>query len=207
MLDLLTEEHAYIYGLLLADGSLYLNTRNRGKITLELAERDKDILYKIEEIIPGSSIHFRDRVTNFTKGETHRFYCWSNHHLEFRNELIQYGLPIENKSLECDVPNIPYNEIGFWRGYIDGNGSIGITGNGINFVSLTIKSEKLKNSYLKFLYDNFGIVKNIHRNRRDDIYNVLVSRNALEVLDFLYHGAKIAINRKYQSYMNVKWRI
>jgi hypothetical protein len=207
MLDLLTEEHAYIYGLLLADGTLYLNSRNRGAVSIELAERDKDILYKIEQIIPGGSIHFRDRVTNFTNGEFNRFYCWSNHHIEFRHELIEYGFPIEDKSLECDVPNIPYNEIGFWRGYIDGNGSVGINADGTPLISLTIKSEKLKNSYLEFLLNNFGIKKIQSRNKRDNIYNICVNKeDAQLVSDFLYGSGNIYVMRKYNMYLEVmRW--
>jgi len=197
------EEHAYIYGLLLADGNLYLNTRNRGRITLEISERDKDILYVIQDIAEGQ-IHSRKRSTNFTNGEVKEFYNWANTKIEFRHELMEYGFPIEDKCLECDVPNILYNEIGFWRGYIDGNGSIGISAEGKGFVSVTIKSEKLKDAYVKFLLNKFGIDKNIHRNKRDDIYNIMVIKDHMQVLNYLYKDATIYINRKYNNYIMLR---
>ena len=36
--------HAYLFGFLQADGSLEEATRNRGKVRVEVAERDGDIL-------------------------------------------------------------------------------------------------------------------------------------------------------------------
>jgi hypothetical protein len=205
ILDLNKDEHAYIYGLLLADGNLYLNkVRNRGKVMLELSERDKDILYKISNTISGGQIHFRERITNFTNGNIKKFYIWANSHIEFRYELIEYGFPIKNKSLECNVPNIFYDEAGFWRGYMDGNGSVGITSQNIPFMSVTMKSENLKNSYLKFLLNNFNIEKLINRNKRDNIYNISVLKeDAQEISKFLYHNNTISIQRKYNNYLEV----
>lgn len=36
--------NSYIFGLLVTDGSILLNTRNRGKVTIELSEKDEDII-------------------------------------------------------------------------------------------------------------------------------------------------------------------
>ena len=39
---------SYLFGLILTDGSVYLNTRNRGKITIELQKSDIQLLYDIQ---------------------------------------------------------------------------------------------------------------------------------------------------------------
>jgi hypothetical protein len=206
LLNLNSESDSYLYGLLLADGSLYLNTRNRGKITIELAERDKDILYKISEIVNGT-IGQRNRKTNFTNGETNTFYHWANSTFEFRTELIGYGFPTINKSLDCSIPNISYNEKGFWRGYFDGNGSLGMTNYPFPFLSITMKSESLKDNYLKFLLSCFGINKNPSRNKRDNIYNICIFKEDAQIVArFLYENSNIFIQRKYELFkLNDKW--
>lgn len=35
---------SYIYGLLVTDGNLSLSTRNRGRVILEISEKDEDII-------------------------------------------------------------------------------------------------------------------------------------------------------------------
>ena len=58
---------SYVYGLLITDGSLNLSTRNRGKVTLEVNNKDSDIVEKLYKVIPNSSVRERTRTTNFSK--------------------------------------------------------------------------------------------------------------------------------------------
>ena len=42
---------SYIFGLLITDGNIYFaKERNRGRVTLEISERDKDIVEKLHEL-------------------------------------------------------------------------------------------------------------------------------------------------------------
>lgn len=59
----MNENESYIFGLLITDGNLSLNTRNRGKVTLEINKRDEDIIEKLFNLIPNSKIHERVRNT------------------------------------------------------------------------------------------------------------------------------------------------
>ena len=59
---------SYLFGLILTDGSVYLTTQNRGKITIELQRSDIELLEKIQQNIPESIISIRKRNTNFKKG-------------------------------------------------------------------------------------------------------------------------------------------
>ena len=203
-MDIKKQVYSYIYGILLTDGNLSLYTRNRGKVTLEISEKDRDILYQINKLVPGGIRH-RQRVTNFSNGKIFVSFTWENHKKEFREELMSYGFPYENKSENALPPSSEYNEKGFWRGVIDGDGSLGYTANGFPFLSFVTKSEQLKTAYLKFLLTHFEIAKLPNRNTRDFIYNICVYKeNAQRVSDFLYKNSGIFIPRKYNKYLEVK---
>ena len=62
---MLDKNDSYIYGLLITDGSMYLTTRNRGKVTLEISKKDEDIVMKVNKLINKSKIHKIVRNTNF----------------------------------------------------------------------------------------------------------------------------------------------
>lgn len=199
MLDLTKENDAYFYGLLMADANLYLTTRNRGKVGLELV--DKDIINKIHKTYGGSTSS-RTRKTNYS--DELISYTWSRYDKQFRDELISYGFTSGNRQYHRRVPNVKYNEKGFWRGIADGNGSIGITSNKFPFLSLTIKSEELKNNYLCFIENNFNILKKINRNKRDNIYNICHYKEDAQVISrFLYKDSDLYVDRKYSKYLEI----
>ena len=90
-----TPEFCYMIGLFQSDGSLSKNSRNRGKLQLELHSRDEDVLVKLADIIPYySSIRQRTRKTNYAPdGFTSS--CLSVFNLSFRNLLVENGVPME----------------------------------------------------------------------------------------------------------------
>lgn len=96
------EEKSYVYGLLGTDGSLSLLERNRGKITLEVNSKDSDIIEKLYHLIPNSTIRERTRNTNFK--ENYIITIFSNSRLEFRQEMIAFGLPIGDKTNTIGPP-------------------------------------------------------------------------------------------------------
>lgn len=203
MINLKTEEHSYLYGFLLADGNLSLNTRNRGRVIVEIGKVDRKILLYFKEFFEGA-IHSRKRITNFSNGVEKEFWSWSNHNITFRKELIGLGFPIENKSLNASLPNTKYQEKGFWRGYVDGNGSLGLTSKNMPFISVVTKSENLKNSFIDFLM-KFGIERTSNKNKRDSVYNIMVSGSqAKKVSEFLYKGSELRLDRKYKKYLEIK---
>lgn len=192
------KNESYIYGLLLADGSLNLQERNRGKISLEIQESDKDLVFKLFQLIPGSTIRERVRNTNF-KEEYHSI-IFSNSKRDFREKLIKQGFPTKNKTDNAVPPVLKYFEKDFWRGVLDGDGSLGFTSDNKPFVSLVTKSEKLKNAYLDFLFKNYNIIKNISRNKRDNVYNIVVlGEDAVKLSKELWIDSELYLNRKYKK--------
>jgi len=197
---------SYIYGLLITDGNLGLNTRNRGRVTLEVNEKDEDIVYKLYSIIPNSKVHERTRDTNFKRGYKSKIF--SNHQRTFREKFINYGFPTKDKAINANVPNEEYDEISFWRGVIDGDGSIGFIKDGSPFISLVTKSEILKEEYLIFLKKVLGITKHPSRNKRDQVYNIVVkNEDAVELSRLLYLTNKednLYINRKFNKALELQ---
>ena len=192
------EEKSYIFGLLATDGSLYLTNQNRGKITLEVNIKDKDICEKLFHIIPNSSLSERTRNTNFKDG--YHSVIFSNHQLSFRQEMIDFGFPVEDKTNNISVPIQEYSERDFWRGVIDGDGSLGFIDDGSPFLSLVTKSEDLKEEYCKMLLEKFEIEKNINRNKRDNVYNITIkNEDAINVIHYLYDNSTLFLDRKYQK--------
>ena len=197
-------EKDYIYGFMLADGNLSLYERNRGKLSTEVNVRDADIVYKIDKILPGGFIHERIRSTNFKK-EAYKSITYSNYLLEVRNSFLERGFPAGKKSSIANVPKDAYSDKDFWRGFIDGDGSIGYTKDNIPYISLGTISENLYQAFIKFLQEKFGIVKKLHRNKRDNFYNItLKNEDAINVATYLYEGATIYLERKYNKYLEIK---
>lgn len=197
------EQISYLIGFLHSDGHLYETTRNRGNVSIELNIKDIDILYKIQSLI-GGKIHQRKRITNF--GYNHSAVL-KVHSLETRNFLKKKGLIAGKKS---DIVSIPdrLSIKHYLRGFIDGDGSIGFTGNNEPFISIVTKSEVLKNQILQYLFKKFQLVKNLNRNKRDNIYNITIkNENALKFSRILYNKSEIYMNRKYNSYILIsQWK-
>lgn len=192
----------YIFGLLVTDGSIEFLSRNRGKVRLEVKYEDKDIVYKLQERIDGSTITERIRDTNFRK--KYHSICFNNYRIEFRTLLVDMGYPTENKSENECPPKIEYNSREFWRGVIDGDGSIGYTKAGRPFVSLITGSDKLHEEFTKFLKNELDIVRIVNRNNRDNCYVFsLFDEDAIKLCDYIYSEAEIYIDRKYKEYKNI----
>lgn len=201
------ETKSYVFGILITDGNMYISKENnKGKVRLELNIKDKDLIEKLKQVIPYySSITYRQRDTNFK--DNYESVILTISRLEFRKELIEFGYPLENKTDNASTPVKSYSEKDFWRGVIDGDGSLGFIQDGSPFLSLVTKSEKLKEAYCNFLKKNFGIIKNINRNARDNIYNITIkNEDAQLVSKFLYENSNLFLDRKFNKYQEIqKW--
>lgn len=74
-INLEVPDYAYLFGFIQTDGHLYTNTRDRGRLSIEVSKIDEDILWAFKSLIPfNSSITERVRVTNF--GNRHTSVIW-----------------------------------------------------------------------------------------------------------------------------------
>lgn len=208
MLELLTpEQKSYLIGFLQGDGHHSESTRNRGKISIEISDRDIDILDKLEEILSSYikvSRSHRTRKTNFSECASLcslTLFDWA-----FRIEIKEF-VPVGKKSEIIKPPNTEYNDKHYIRGLIDADGSLGFKKTGEPFLSLVTSSESIKEYIVDSIKKVIGVEKRLNRNKRDNVYNIGVgNEDAMLYSEWLYEDATIFLNRKRDKYKEIqKW--
>jgi len=207
-LNLKIIEHAYIFGLFQSDGHLEkVKGKNKGRLTIELNELDKEIIFKIQKLFDcNSNIRFRKRKTNF-KNEINTC-SLTIYDQEVINQFNIMGMPYGKKSEIITIPKVDYCERDYWRGIIDGDGSLGMTSNGFPFFSLVTSSEELKDAFLELIYKITNKVKNIKRNERDNIFNIVIFKeDAQKLTKYIYYNGCLGLERKIKASKEVvKWK-
>ena len=205
-IELTDPNYSYLMGFLQADGSKYEDTRNRGRISVELSLRDSDLIYKLADLIPcPSHISFRSRTTNFTNGKIHDSITLKINWLEFRNRMTELGLPTGVKSHLVAPPAVPFIVRDYMRGLIDGDGSVGLTSKGLPFISLITNSEFIKDFVVDQTEGFLGYRKISNRNQRDQVFNPMLNReDAVIFATWLYQEGDLALDRKMDAARLVK---
>lgn len=198
---------SYFYGFAQADGHLCEQSRNRGRLTIEIIKQDDNLLILFSELLASigvkSTLSYRHRKTNFGEND---FVSLRVYAKEFRDLIKTYGFPAGKKDELITPPkNTAYHTIDYLRGYIDGNGSLGLTGAGFPFLSLTTKSECFKEYYLTYIDSVLNVVKRATRNKRDNIYNLVVYKEyAQELTTKLYYPDCLCLSRKAEKAKEVQ---
>jgi hypothetical protein len=197
-LDLMNPVHAYLYGLIQTDSHLSQDTRNRGKLRIEMSYRDVDVLEQLASVIPyHTRLCVRTRSTNFSAD--YKSAMLSVYAKEFRDELISLGMMSGEKSEMIDVPRCEFSQTDYFRGILDGDGSLGFTSNKFPFLSLCTASEKLAIAYESFIGQLTRKEKRLARNSRDRVFNIILFKeDAQAITSALYYEGCIAISRKRQ---------
>jgi hypothetical protein len=206
-LDLMNPVHAYMYGLIQTDGHLSQGTRNRGKLQIEMNYRDVDILEQLASAIPYySSISTRTRSTNFSPEHKSATLCVCAK--EFRDELVSVGMVYGKKSETMDVPQRRFSQANYFRGVIDGDGSLGFTSSGLPFLSFCTASEKLAIAFEAFTRQITGKEKRLSRNSRDGVFNIILFKeDAQAIAVTLYNEGCVSISRKKQMAVAIQaWK-
>lgn len=190
-----SNEFYYLLGLLYTDGNL---NKRRNTVSICLQYKDKNILEKLSILIANK---------NITRVEDNK--CI----LEFTNKFIykileSWGL-YSNKSLTLTVDDRLKNNSHFWRGCIDGDGSIFIR----NTDKLTVGfcgTYDMVNSFLVYCKTLTKRTKaNPNLKSRHlysfDFYETQIGHYAsLDVCKVLYHNSKeYFIERKHKNYISV----
>lgn len=195
----------YIIGLLQTDGHHSEQTRNRGKIQIELNYKDIDILEKIQKILNpyvNCTIKSRVRDTNFKKNSHHISLLICD--LGFRTIIKPY-VPIGKKSNIIEPPFLlnKFIKKDYIRGLIDGDGSIGISKDNRPFISLCVSSEKIKEFLIQDILEVTGLKKEMKRNTRDNVYNIMLNNEeAIKYAEYLYKDSNLYLDRKYNEFLN-----
>lgn len=197
-----TEEKAYWLGFLYADGYVSnINSHKNFNVELGLQKQDKTHLEKFKAFL-----NTRNKIVY--KEATQSFKITINNK-QLHSDLIQKGC-IPNKSNLIRFPDnniLPDDLIRhFVRGYIDGDGWIGMRmqkNNVIGRLGITSGSiEMLRDIIEKCKWQQMAIVKD---KRSSSTYNVLwTNGQVIEMLDFLYKDSTIYLDRKYNKYKELK---
>ncbi|MEU0528259.1 hypothetical protein [Streptomyces niveus] len=198
-MDLRNPGYAYMFGFLQADGHLSSGTGRKGRLTVELNVRDIDILREFQRLTPyNSTIGERTRATNFSA--KHSSATWRLYALEARTILHAVGLPHGRKSARITPPRIEFSRPDYLRGVIDADGSVGYTGQGLPFLSLTTASTAVGAYLCRYAKKVTGAQRQIARNARDGIYNIVYTKEAaVELAAHLYYPGCLALERKRVS--------
>lgn len=190
---------SYVLGLFKTDGNLYEQTRNRGRISFEVSIRDEDIVDKLIDLFDGKAKKStRVRKNYFKKDEVFESVTLRIYDLNIRNEFKNNGMLSGKKSylLEANKKDSIIKK-DYVRGLIDGDGSIGFTKNLFPFVSFVTASESLAKYFLNYLKEITGKDKSTSRNKRDNVFNIMVTKeDAVNLVKNIYYDSCLSIDRK-----------
>lgn len=195
-MDLEDPRYAYMFGFLQADGHLAAGTGQKGRLTVEINVRDIAILREFQQLTPyNSSITERIRSTNFS--ERHHSATWTVCSLEARTTINQLGIPYGCKSKKITPPRTEFSRRDYLRGVIDADGSVGYTGQGFPFLSLATASSAVGAYLCHYAKKVTGAGRQIKRNNRDAIYNIMYAKEAaMKLAAHLYYPGCLALERK-----------
>lgn len=194
-------EISYFIGFITGDGNISFGTQNRAKLSIEISYRDRDILYKLVPLLDGASVSERERTILLNGKEyNERFSKLTISRVETCKRLVEIGIPSGKKSELASIPKEDYCERDFWRGVIDADGSLGLTKEGIPFISLVTKSELLANSYKDLIFRLTNHICETKRNKRDNIYNIMIIKEKAQILvNYLYYENCLCLLRKKEK--------
>ena len=197
------KDKAYILGLLWADGH---NSVDLGKITIQLQERDKQILEDINKVtqsnMPLWFLNLHDKNPNWSNTYTLTF---RSRHMS--NILESYGM-VQRKSLVLEFPQCvdEYLYSHFIRGYIDGDGSIYYS-QSKNVYRISMVGTKMFLEFVQTICNKIGVKTSLHHkdSHNNVIYTLSTTSNigTLTFLKWIYNDATLKLQRKYDKYQQI----
>lgn len=195
----ITPESAYWIGFLMADG----NT-NRNRVSLRLATKDKNHIYKFKNFLKSEhAVAYTKPKPCFNGSISSGAYGIEINSKKLVSDLLFFGFT-RKKSFTAKVAHLETNK-DFWRGVIDGDGSVG--------------SWKSRNTYRAGLslcgsYDMMIQYKTFLRlhcpkckaaiHKQKNIFVVIIGgQEAVAILKLLYEDAPVYLDRKYTKAMEL----
>lgn len=187
----------YVIGLICADGNLYNGKNRRHKVSISLHSDDRDLLVQINKKLCDTNIVYDRKTTKMSE-----LVVYSP---DIYNILTSFGIA-ENKSLNLKFPTIPKKYLkDFIRGYFDGDGSLSVSKNG-NYEKLTIQflgTDEFLTSLAKVMDDKFGFgIKNVNDTKTNIKCLRYFTKQAREILSWLYDTNNLKLDRKYIKFKN-----
>jgi hypothetical protein len=198
--DVITPESAYWAGFLFADGCIF-KRQSAPSLTLRLASIDSSHVYKFQYFMKSTHKILTVPTQNGGNGIQ----------LQFRSEKIVSRLrELGMDGLNSDPIEKLYKSKDFWRGVIDGDGSIGKyrdpkSGKKERYYASIrlVGGYVLLNRFADFIKKIDPKINNAVMPHKS-IFNISFGgKTAEKVISVLYDGAKLGLDRKVNAAMNI----
>jgi hypothetical protein len=189
-----TEDKAYWLGFIYADGYI----AGKYELGIELSQKDYAHLEKFKKCLSGDTpIKSFDKIV---KGVSYSMCSLRLYSKTLIDDLMNFGL-IPNKSSVIEFPSLKNSQIKhFVRGYFDGNGSLYIDKSKNMLRSkITCGSRSFIDS-LQTMLNNESIDSFIIDCGTKFDLGFSSKRSTTKFLEYLYGGATIYLDRKYNYY-------
>lgn len=184
-----TEEAAYFFGFLLADG----NISDRGKVSIGIQKRDEEILHSLKEACKiNSNVAYHTRPDGTSSAQL-VFTVKS-----LSESLTKLGLT-PRKSLNEECPERFLFNRDFWRGAVDGDGCVVFTPNASPKVYLC-GSELLCSQFLDFCKSVDPTINTKPSHTKNELFRTTISgTKASRILSHLYENSNYHLTRKKEK--------
>jgi len=197
-----SEEKAYFLGLLYADGSV---SKTGSGIKITLKREDRHILETFSNIIYGF-VKLDESSHILEDGSVSIYDTLSFYSQKMSGDLKKVGCT-PAKSFTVIFPNDLRQDMyrHFIRGFFDGDGCISIESCGkivIDFTSSQPFLEGMSDFLRATLNIDTGKYYQRHKDRDTNTRNIQIGKreSVVKLMEFIYDGATIYLNRKYKKY-------
>jgi transposase len=203
----LSDAELWLFGLLMADG----NVSHGRRVSLRLSVRDRDAVESARQVAGSNApiVVVERREVNPMGIRGGRAVLWTLHSREIVSRLIAMGM-VRAKSYRDDVrvKGAVAQSPSFWRGVIDGDGSIGWSRSRgrANAYLQVLGGRRLLDQWAMFVVDGIGDPKPRVRPRRDTkrLYqSALGWSRAWRMVEILYGHGGPALERKRNAALEI----
>ena len=196
--DTINEESAYWIGFWMADGCV---SSKSAYCAIELQSKDSGHLLRFQNFLESNC------PVKYAFRPDGRNTCLFNFSSKkIKQSMLNYNV-IPNKSKLATVPLSLCLNRHFWRGMIDGDGSIGcytINKGKVNEIKnrwniMLCGTEDICNGFLNFVKQSFNTKANCKKSKRKNVWKVVFQHKmASELIDILYSKANVSLYRKLE---------
>ncbi len=190
LFKVIDDESAYWLGVLAADGSL----QNPGTISYKISAKDTDLMRQYVQFLELDLSHCYESV-QITRGKPFEQIQMRFHNTEVFNTLNKIGILPCTKSSHLNINDERLlSSKFFWRGMLDGDGSIGKENLPmVNFVGTRMMCEKLS----KFIDRQYAVTGYKIRKVGKHLHSISITgKNAVRVAIGLWSGSGPGLKRK-----------
>ncbi len=190
--DIITEKSAYWIGFIMSDGNIYFGGQGNPRISVKLGEQDYNHLAKFKIFLNCSNPIVRK--IERTRGREFVECVLRFSSKKLAHKLIEFGIT-PRKSLTAKVIGLENNKH-FWRGVLDGDGSI-VNRNGRDADTIVLTSNNdLLCQFKDFIQRNISGSPVAIRQHGNINQLHVYSNTARMVAQLLYRGCNVALDRK-----------